>query len=51
MLEVKEKITVFFDGVKEKVFDKMIDALEYVHNNGYGKKVRFETSKEFNYAK
>ena len=38
---------VYFDSEKVKVFEKMIDALEFAHSQGVGKKVRFETTKEF----
>ena len=47
MLKLKNTIIVFIDNEKSKVFDNMLDALSYAHENAAGKKVRSETSKEY----
>ena len=46
MLKVKEKISLYVDGVFRKVFYSMLDALSYVHENCPGHKVQFKTEKE-----
>ena len=47
MLEITEKISVYVDGVKEKEFNCMLDALSYVHEECYGHKVQLKTEKEY----
>ena len=47
MLEIKETISVYVDGVKEKEFDSMLDALTYVHEECINHKVMFKTEKEY----
>ena len=42
-----EKITVVVDGVPTKTYEKMMDALTYVHENCIGRKVKFETKREY----
>ena len=50
MLEIKVTISVYVDGVKEKEFDNMLDALTYVHLNRDDRKshkVQLKTEKEY----
>lgn len=47
MLEIKEKISVYVDGVKTKEFNSMLDALTYVHQDCRGHKIQFKTEKEY----
>ena len=44
---MKEKISVFVDGVLTKTFNTMIEALEYVHSNAIGHKVNFRVYQAF----
>ena len=49
MLEITEKISVYVDGVKEKEFNCMLDALSYVHDvcESTQHKIQFKTEKEY----
>ena len=47
MLEIKERISVYVDGVKDKEFDSMLAALTYVHEECNNHKVMFKTEKEY----
>ena len=38
-------ISVYVDGVKDKEFNSMLDALTYVHTSCIGRKVMFKTEK------
>lgn len=47
MLELKEKISVYVDGVLDSEFDNMLDALTYVHEKCINHKITFKTEKEY----
>ena len=47
MLEIKEKISVYVNGVKEFETDSMLDALTYVHECCMDCKVTLKTEKEY----
>ena len=47
MIEIVDKISVIVDGVLEKEFNCMLDALAYVHNECCGHKVQFKTEKVY----
>ena len=42
---MKEKISVYVDGVFDNEFDSMLAALTYVHENCVGHKVMFKTER------
>ena len=46
MLIISDKVDVYVNGEYDRTFNTMMDALEYVHNNCIGKKIKFQTKRE-----